>query len=153
MKLTTKGRYAVTALLDLAIHGQTQPITVSELANRQGISQAYLERLTLVLKNKGLLISTRGPGGGYQLSRSPELVSIADIIQAVEDPMDATQCKGKSNCKRGTTCLTHHLWSELNQEILNFLTGLTLHQLAKRAPIQAIASQQAENTIYQEVVL
>lgn len=135
MKLTTKGRYAVTALLDLAIHAQSHPTTVSELANRQGLSQAYLERLTLVLKNKGLLISTRGPGGGYQLGRAPESISIAEIIQAVEEPIDATQCKGKSNCQKGAMCLTHHLWAELNQEILKFLNGLTLHQLAMRSSI------------------
>lgn len=130
MKLTTKGRYAVTALLDLAIHQQKGPTTVAEMAARHGISATYLERLAGVLRAKGLLKSVRGPRGGYVLARSAQEITIAEIIAAVDEKIDATRCAGKANCHEGTTCLTHHLWDELNQQIFHFLHNITLSALA-----------------------
>lgn len=144
MKLTTKGRYAVTALLDMAIHIEKAPFTVAELAKRQGISQLYLERLTGILRAKGILESIKGPGGGYFLNRSPESITIADIINAVNEPIDATRCNGKSNCQQGETCLTHELWSELNSVVLQFLESITLAELANRQNIRAIAARQGQ---------
>ena len=153
MKLTTKGRYAVNALLDLTLYGTQKPVKVADLAKRQGISQAYLERLTLLLKNNGLLKSTKGPGGGYRLSRSPDSISIADVILAVESPIDVTQCKGKSNCRHGTKCLTHHLWSELNNEIFNFLSQLSLKQLASRSQTLGLEIHSQSLSLSDEAIL
>ena len=132
MKLTTKGRYAVTALLDLAIHQQSGPITVSQMAQRQRISPTYLERLAGHMRAKGLLISVRGSKGGYILARPANEITIADIITAVDEGIDATKCQGKGNCQDGEMCLTHHLWEALNQEIHQFLKGITLSALAEK---------------------
>lgn len=133
MKLTTKGRYAVTALLDLALHQQQGPTTVAEVAERHGISATYLERLAGLLRAKGLLKSVRGPRGGYVLARSADQITVAEIIEAVDEKMDATRCAGKANCHEGSVCLTHHLWDELNHQITVFLQGITLSALAKKS--------------------
>lgn len=135
MKLTTKGRYAVTAMLDLTLQGGERPVTVSEIAERHSISTAYLERLTGQMRAYGLLESVRGAKGGYVLGRSPETITIADIIEAVNEGVDATQCKGKGNCHQGAMCLTHHLWDALNQEIFEFLKRITLQALADKPTI------------------
>ncbi len=141
MKLTTKGRYAVTALLDLAIHQQEGPITISVLATRHGISQAYLERLAGVMRAKGLLKSVRGSKGGYILARPAETITLADIIQAVDERIDTTRCAGKANCHDGAMCLTHHLWDELNHKISHFFQGITLRSLAEKPQVAAIAKR------------
>lgn len=133
MQLTTKGRYAVTALLDLAMHQQAGPTTIAQVAERQGISPLYLERLAGRMRANGLLTSIRGPRGGYLLARSPHEITLAEIIQAVDERIDTTQCKGKGNCFGGTMCLTHHLWDELNQQIFHYLDKITLGALAERS--------------------
>jgi len=114
MKLTTKGRYAVTAMLDLALHSVTGPITLSDISGRQGLSLSYLEQLFSRLRRNGLVSSTRGPGGGYQLGRTPEEIKVAQVILAVNEPIDATGCEGKRSCQKGAVCLAHELWLGLS---------------------------------------
>lgn len=132
MKLTTKGRYAVTALLDLALHQNAGPITIATVAERHHIPVTYLERLAGLMRAKGLLKSVRGAKGGYVLAKSPEEITVADIIAAVNEGIDTTRCGGKANCLQGKVCLTHHLWDELNNEIFSFLKGITLSALAAK---------------------
>lgn len=142
MKLTTKGRYAVTALVDMAIHGQNRPVTVKELADRQSIPQPYLEQLTGLLRAKGILVSLKGPGGGYIFAQSLDKITVADIISAVNEPVDSTRCKGKHNCQQGTMCLTHSLWEELNMAMHTFLQNKSLEDLVKTEQIHKVAIQQ-----------
>jgi Rrf2 family iron-sulfur cluster assembly transcriptional regulator len=142
MKLTTKGRYAVTALVDIAINGVNRPVTVNELSDRQSISHTYLEQLTGVLRAKGILASVKGPGGGYVLAKSPDLITIADIISAVNEPVDSTRCGGKHNCQSGKICLTHTLWEELNLTMQTFLQNKTLGELARTEEIRQVATRQ-----------
>jgi Rrf2 family transcriptional regulator, iron-sulfur cluster assembly transcription factor len=132
MRLTTKGRYAVTAMLDLAIHRDQGSITLSDISQRQGISLSYLEQLFSKLRKNGLVDSARGPGGGYRLSRGAELISIADVIVAVDETVDATRCKGLKNCQDEKGCLTHELWTELSQQICHFLKGISLANVIDR---------------------
>lgn len=141
MKLTTKGRYAVTALLDLALQEAGTPTSITEVAIRHGISTAYLERLAGQMRAKGLLKSIRGAKGGYILGRPANEITVADIIESVNEGMDATRCAGKGNCHDGIMCLTHHLWDELNREIFEFLKGITLQELAVKPAIMAVAKQ------------
>ncbi len=130
MRLTTKGRFAVTAVLDLAMHGSKGPVTLNEISERQGISLSYLEQLFGRMRRGGLVKSTRGPGGGYRLARSLEEVTVADIIVAVDELIDATQCSGQGNCREGgDKCLTHDLWSGLNEHIFSYLRSITLGKL------------------------
>lgn len=142
MKLTAKGRYAVTALLDLVLHEDQAPFSLTQMAERQGIPQAYLERLTGQLRAKGLLVSIRGPGGGYILGLPPDKITVAAIIEAVDESFDATRCQGAGVCQTGLKCLTHHLWDDLNQVIYSFLNGITLFELAKRQTVQEVAMRQ-----------
>ena len=132
MRLTTKGRFAVTAMIDVAMHGGTGPVTLAAVSGRQRISLSYLEQLFGKLRRSGLVESVRGPGGGYNLAKAPEHVSVADIILAVDEPIDATQCGGKENCHDDRRCMTHELWAGLNDHIFNFLSGVTLAQLVKQ---------------------
>lgn len=132
MKLTTKGRYAVTTLLDLATQPQTGPTNIGQIATRHGISAAYLERLAGRLREHGLLKSIRGPQGGYLLGRSADQITVADILIAVDEKLDTTQCQGKSNCHEGGMCATHHLWDLLNHKIIGFLQGITLQDLISK---------------------
>jgi Rrf2 family iron-sulfur cluster assembly transcriptional regulator len=141
MKLTTKGRYAVTALVDMALQQQTKPTAIAEVALRHGISPTYLERLAGVMRAKGLLKSVRGPKGGYVLARPAEEITVADIIHAVDEKIDTTRCHGKANCHEGSVCITHHLWDRLNHEILDFLQGITLSALANEPALIAQKSQ------------
>lgn len=147
MKLTTRGRYAVTALLDLALQGGDRPVTVGEIAERHSISTAYLERLTGQMRARGLLKSVRGAKGGYVLGRLAETITIADIIEAVDEGVDATRCKGKGNCHQGAMCLTHHLWDALNQEIFEFLKRITLQALADKPAILNIKRVHHESAV------
>ncbi|OQW94127.1 MAG: Fe-S cluster assembly transcriptional regulator IscR [Beggiatoa sp. IS2] len=132
MRLTTKGRYAVTAMLDLAIHCQDGPITLFDISQRQGISLSYLEQLFSRLRKRKLVDSARGPGGGYRLSRTADTITVAEVIAAVDETVDATRCKGLKNCNDTDTCLTHQLWSDLSNQIREFLHGITLAQVIEK---------------------
>ncbi len=142
MRLTTKGRYAVTAMLDIALHSSSGPVSVTDIAERQDISSAYLEQLFGKLKRMKLVESVRGPGGGYQLLREPESVSVSEIISAVGDGVDATRCHGSADCQDGLRCLTHDLWAELSHEIDGYLHRITLGELVARRGVQNISQRQ-----------
>ncbi len=143
MRLTTKGRFAVTAMIDLALRQNAGPVTLAAISQRQHISLSYLEQLFGKLRRNGLVESTRGPGGGYTLGRESRGISIAEIIVSVDEPIDATQCGGKENCNgEATRCMTHDLWSKLNARMTEFLGSVTLQdmvdeQLAKGVHIEA----------------
>jgi Rrf2 family iron-sulfur cluster assembly transcriptional regulator len=133
VRLTTKGRYAVTAMLDLAFNSQQNPVTLTDIAARQTISLSYLEQLFARLRKAEIVIGVRGPGGGYQLRDLPENVSIASIIEAVNEPIDSTKCGGEANCQHDSICLTHDLWVGLSEHIHGYLSNITLADLlAKR---------------------
>ena len=129
MRLTTKGRFAVTAMIDLGLNHGSGPVTLAEISGRQKISLSYLEQLFGKLRRHGLVESVRGPGGGYHLARDMGEVSVADIILAVDEPIDATQCGGKENCDDDKKCLTHDLWAALNERIFDYLGSVSLRQL------------------------
>ena len=129
MRLTTKGRFAVTALLDLAMQRSSGPVRLAEISKRQQISLSYLEQLFGKLRQRKLVESVRGPGGGYCLAKNMEHVSVADIILAVDEPIDSTQCGGKENCHNDKKCMTHDLWTNLNALIFNHLGAVTLKHL------------------------
>jgi Rrf2 family iron-sulfur cluster assembly transcriptional regulator len=131
MKLTTRGRYAVTAMLDLAINGGKKPVSLADISGRQEISLSYLEQLFAKLRRKQLVTSARGPGGGYRLARSGNDIFVAQIIDAVAESVDVTNCQGKGNCHHGETCLTHHLWEDLSGQIHDFLSQISLGDLMK----------------------
>ena len=132
MRLTTKGRFAVTAMIDVAMHGGQGPVTLAAVSARQKISLSYLEQLFGKLRRSGLVDSVRGPGGGYNLAKAPDAVSVADIIVAVDEPIDATQCGGRENCLDDRRCMTHELWASLNEHIFSFLSGVSLAQLVAK---------------------
>ena len=142
MKLTSKGRYAVTAMLDLALHAGGGPVTLAGISDRQGISLSYLEQLFTRLRKRGLVTSTRGPGGGYSLGRAADQIDIAEVVTAVDERVDATRCGGQANCQDGQRCLTHELWTELSEQIHTFLTGITLAQLMAQGRNREIAGQE-----------
>ncbi len=146
MKLTTKGRYAVTAMLDLALHYAQGAVTLSEIAGRQGISLSYLEQLFARLRRSGLVDSVRGPGGGYNLALAPGQISIAEIILAINENIDATRCGGDKNCDGEERCLTHYLWEDLSQRIHEFLSGITLADLVNKPTVQEVARRQDDRT-------
>lgn len=129
MRLTTKGRFAVTAMLDLALRQENGPVTLSGVAERQRISLSYLEQLFGKLRRQELVSSVRGPGGGYCLARDARSISVAQIIIAVDEPLDATQCGGKENCLDDHRCMTHDLWSSLSQRMFDYLDSVNLHEL------------------------
>ena len=131
MHLTTKGKYAVTAVLDLALHESNDFIAISDLAERQSIPGPYLEQLFRYLRKADILISHRGPSGGYKLSRPRDEIKIGQIISAVEDRMDATQCLGEGNCSTGSKCLSHNLWTDLNHQVQSFLMDKSLEDVLK----------------------
>ncbi len=147
MRLTTKGRYAVTAMLDLAFHSQANPVTLTDIAARQTISLSYLEQLFARLRRANMVKGVRGPGGGYTLSRSTEEINIAEIIAAVDEPLDATKCGGEANCQNDKACLTHDLWMGLSEQIKDYLKGITLANLIEKHQIQETAKRQNEETI------
>lgn len=129
MRLTTKGRFAVTAMIDLAMQHGSGPVTLAEISQRQKISLSYLEQLFAKLRRRELVGSVRGPGGGYCLVKDMAQVSVAEIILAVDEPIDATQCRGMENCRDDRKCITHDLWANLNERILDYLRAVTLRQL------------------------
>jgi Rrf2 family iron-sulfur cluster assembly transcriptional regulator len=142
MRLTTKGRYTVTAMLDLALHRDKGPISLADISQRQGISLSYLEQLFSKLRKSSLVNSIRGPGGGYVLNRGADEIFIAQIIDAVNESVDATKCSGAGNCQDGETCLTHYLWEELSQQIHHFLESISLADLVAKREVIDIASEQ-----------
>ena len=143
MRLTTRGRYAVTALLDLALQSSVddEPIKLAEIAARQSISIAYLEQLFSKLKRNGLVLSSRGAMGGYRLAKPSHDIAILDIIEAVNESVDATLCDGQGNCRKGAKCLTHDLWHELSIQIEDYLSGVTIADLVAKAGFQLRSSQ------------
>jgi Rrf2 family iron-sulfur cluster assembly transcriptional regulator len=145
MRLTTKGRFAVTAMLDLAMNGGHGPVTLAGISRRQGISLSYLEQLFGKLRRHTLVDSVRGPGGGYTLARDTDTVSVADIIIAVDEPLDATQCGGLENCQDEQRCMTHDLWSKLNEKMYEYLHSVKLSEL--------VAKQQAKIEERRQAVL
>ena len=142
MRLTTKGRYAVTAMLDLAIHSNAGPISLADISRRQGISLSYLEQLFAKLRRNELVTSVRGPGGGYLLSRIGENIFVAQIVDAVNESIDATGCGGTGDCQDGEKCLTHHLWCDLSDQIHSFLSGISLASLVARRDVQDVVARQ-----------
>jgi len=132
MRLTTKGRFAVTAMIDVAMYGTRGPVTLAAVSERQKISLSYLEQLFGKLRRHGLVESVRGPGGGYNLARAAADLSVADIITAVDEPIDATQCGGRENCHDDRRCMTHELWASLNNHIFTFLDSVSLAELVRQ---------------------
>jgi Rrf2 family iron-sulfur cluster assembly transcriptional regulator len=132
MRLTTKGRFAVTAMIDLALNNHAGPVTLADISERQKISLSYLEQLFGKLRRRSLVSSVRGPGGGYNMANPLDQVSVADIILAVDEPIDATQCAGKENCKDDRKCITHDLWTDLNRHIFDYLAAVKLSELVAK---------------------
>ncbi len=144
MRLTTKGRFAVTAMVDLAMRGGERPVTLADISQRQKISLSYLEQLFGKLRRKALVSSVRGPGGGYRLARPTAEVSVGDIIIAVDEPIDATQCGGKENCRDDHKCITHDLWTDLNRHIFEYLGSVSLFDLVEKQRQAAATSSVVE---------
>jgi rrf2 family protein (putative transcriptional regulator) len=142
VRLTTKGRYAVTAMLDLAFHSQIKPVTLTEIAARQTISLSYLEQLFARLRRAGMVKGVRGPGGGYKLCRKASDINIAEIIAAVDEPLDSTKCGGEANCQKEQACLTHNLWMGLSEQIRDYLEGISLADLLEKNQVQDVAKRQ-----------
>mgnify|MGYP003631424759 CR=1 FL=1 len=142
MKLTSKGRYAVTAMLDVTIHATYGPVSLADISERQAISLSYLEQLFSKLRKHGLVISIRGPGGGYRLGRCSAQITIADVISAVNENVDATKCEGRGNCQGGEQCLTHSLWEGLSQRIEEFLQNISLAELVAKNDVKTVSKRQ-----------
>ena len=157
MRLTTKGRYAVTAVLDLSFHQHEGPVSLADISDRQNISLSYLEQLFARLRRNDIVSSTRGPGGGYSLTREPEAVSMAEIILAVDESYKATNCSSEpSGCSGQQQCLTHDLWQELSQEIHQFLNGISLAEMQSKREVKEVVDRQdrkaSEHTLDKLVV-
>ena len=142
MRLSTKGRYAVTAMMDIALHEKQGPVTLAEISQCQGISLSYLEQLFAKLRKEGLVKGVRGPGGGYSLARPSNQISVADIIQSVDEKLDMTKCGGKGNCSNGDKCLSHQLWFDLSCKLYKFLSGIKLDQYVNRPEINELVIKQ-----------
>jgi Rrf2 family iron-sulfur cluster assembly transcriptional regulator len=142
MRLTTKGRYAVTAMLDLALHEGRGPVSLTDISGRQEISLSYLEQLFAKLRRGGLVSSVRGPGGGYRLKRPASAICVAEIVDAVNENYEATACQGKGGCQQGEVCLTHTLWNDLSEQIHGFLSGISLADLVARGEVQRVSARQ-----------
>lgn len=141
MRLSTKGRYSVTAMMDLAIHDKAGPVTLADISQCQGISLSYLEQLFAKLRKEGLVKGVRGPGGGYRLARGADEITIAEIISAVDESVDVTRCGGLGNCQDGERCLTHELWADLSDRLYKFLDNITLAQFVDRPGIPELSLQ------------
>ncbi|ART78746.1 Fe-S cluster assembly transcriptional regulator IscR [Oceanisphaera avium] len=146
MRLTSKGRYAVTAMLDVALHCDAGPVSLAHISERQGISLSYLEQLFARLRKHGLVSSVRGPGGGYLLGKSRAAISVGAIIVAVDESVDATKCQGKGDCHNGSQCLTHTLWCALSDRISDFLEGISLAELVNQQTKRRLP-EQPDNTL------
>ncbi|OON37584.1 Fe-S cluster assembly transcriptional regulator IscR [Izhakiella australiensis] len=146
MRLTSKGRYAVTAMLDVALHSHEGPVPLADISERQGISLSYLEQLFSRLRKNGLVASVRGPGGGYLLGRGAGEIAVGAVITAVDESVDATKCQGKEGCQGGERCLTHVLWRDLSERISDFLNNITLAELVNNQEILDVADRQNNET-------
>ncbi|QIZ77001.1 Fe-S cluster assembly transcriptional regulator IscR [Ferrimonas lipolytica] len=144
MRLTSKGRYAVTAILDVALHTLNGPVPLADISERQGISLSYLEQLFAKLRKQGLVSSVRGPGGGYLLGKEAAEISVAMVVHAVDESVDATRCSGKANCQSGARCLTHSLWGDLSDRIASFLDGISLADLMDDHQVKVVSLRQEE---------
>jgi Rrf2 family iron-sulfur cluster assembly transcriptional regulator len=153
MRLTTKGRYAVTAMLDLALHATDGPVPLADISQRQCISLSYLEQLFSKLRKQGLVNSARGPGGGYQLSRDADAIHVASIITAIDEKISVTRCEGRGDCMDGEPCLTHTLWDDLSSQIYSFLEGITLGNLVERNEVRQVADRQDKQAVETSVEL
>ncbi|MFY2509586.1 Fe-S cluster assembly transcriptional regulator IscR [Vibrio pectenicida] len=142
MRLTSKGRYAVTAMLDVALHSQQTPVPLADISERQGISLSYLEQLFSKLRKAGLVSSVRGPGGGYRLGTDANSIAIGTVIAAVDESVDATKCNGRGDCQGGTRCLTHTLWHDLSSRISDFLNNITLGELMTDNDVLEVSDRQ-----------
>ncbi|RTZ19270.1 Fe-S cluster assembly transcriptional regulator IscR [Vibrio penaeicida] len=142
MRLTSKGRYAVTAMLDVALHSQESPVPLADISERQGISLSYLEQLFSKLRKAGLVASVRGPGGGYRLGTDADDIAVGMVIAAVDESVDATKCNGKADCQGGSRCLTHTLWRDLSARISEFLNNITLGELMLDNEVLEISDRQ-----------
>ena len=142
MRLSTKGRYAVTAMMDLALHQQRKPVALADIANCHDISLSYLEQLFAKLRRARLVEGVRGPGGGYRLARAPHQITVAAIIRAVDETVDVTRCRGDENCQEGERCLTHELWADLTEALYGFLDGITLQEFVARPEVRSISQRQ-----------
>ncbi len=142
MRLSTKGRYAVTAMMDLAIHNHNGPVTLADISSSQGISNSYLEQLFSRLRKNGLVKGVRGPRGGYRLARPANEITVAEIIAAVDEKVDATRCGGREDCQEGERCLTHELWQDLSARLYNFLDSITLSQYVDRPVVKTVIERQ-----------
>jgi Rrf2 family iron-sulfur cluster assembly transcriptional regulator len=134
-------------MLDLTLHAQRGPVSLADIADRQSISLSYLEQLFSRLRQSDLVVSVRGPGGGYYLRRASDSIYVAQIIDAVNESIDTTSCQGKGNCQGGETCLTHNLWHDLSEQIHNFLSGISLADLVAKKDVQHIAQRQIEQLL------
>ncbi|WP_196137961.1 Fe-S cluster assembly transcriptional regulator IscR [Aliikangiella sp. G2MR2-5] len=152
MRLTTKGRYAVTAMLDLAINGLNHPVNLNDISERQAISLSYLEQLFSKLRREELVKSIRGPGGGYQLNGSSDDISVANIINAVNESIDVSRCEGRANCHDGKQCLTHNLWVDLSDRINSFLDNITLGELIRQNQRQAQVREESDNSTHRQEI-
>ncbi len=144
MKLTTKGRYAIVAMIDIALYTSNKPISLSEISKRQNISLSYLEQLFSKLKTKSLVKSVKGPGGGYKLDRNPSKITLFEIITAVDENMDQTQCGGAMNCNNDKPCLTHYVWTDLTKQINDYMKGVSLGDVILRNDIRNIVDKRRE---------
>ncbi|MDG6881225.1 HTH-type transcriptional regulator iscR [Phocoenobacter uteri] len=129
MKLTSRGRYAVTAILDIALYGKSKPVSLADISERQAISLSYLEQLFGQLRREGIVSSVRGPGGGYQLDKAVSDISVGMVVNAVNENLDVTKCKGNGNCNNESRCLTHSLWERLEDQIADFLYTISIEEL------------------------
>lgn len=153
MKMSTKGRYAVMALIDIAEHSGGEPVSLAEIAERQEISQEYLEQLFGKLRKAGLVESARGPGGGYRLSRSMADIAMADVILAVDEELRVTRCDGDAveGCVKGERCNAHDLWSSLGRQMMYFLSSVSLDDVVNRRNLALAASiKQAKDRYVKE---
>ena len=142
MKLSTRGRYAVTAMFDIALHHQEGPVSLADISERQGISLPYLEQLFTRLRVQGLVKSTRGPGGGYSLAVGSEQIAIADVINAVDENVDTTRCGGSADCQNHQRCLTHDLWEDLSDQIRSYLSSISLAQAVSDIQVREVCNRQ-----------
>lgn len=142
MRLTTKGRYAVTAVLDLAFHQDNGPVSLAAISERQCISLSYLEQLFAKLRRNGIVRSTRGPGGGYSLERGADEISVSDVILAVDESVKVTSCEAAEDCQGDYQCLTHDLWQELSDEIKDFLNGISLAEVMSNERVKEVSIRQ-----------
>ena len=152
MKLSTRGRYAVTAMFDIALHHDKGPVSLAEIAQRQGISLSYLEQLFASLRDQGLVKSTRGPGGGYSLAVDSAKIAIADVIDAVDESLDTTRCGGSGDCQDHQRCLTHDLWENLSNQIRSYLSGISLAQAVSDVHVLEVSNRQDTRIDRMEIV-